>query len=236
MPYILFYTNSDDRLLLSPPDLELALPLLLLSLRDKLIPSPSSNCQLFHIYIDSKASKDGKSSKDKKKKQCIQQHFFIQSLHRENKCFVSVLWIQNEFLCEVFSNAVLLHEDDHYSTTYTVSSDVIHDSWPTDFTEFNTASFMPSSYFFTVDSSPLLYKSGGGWTKSESINAKSQGSQHRKRHNSLYYGKDSRCFVETDNLHSLTSEPRLRKFQNKYNNTVCHISSFLPHDEPTKSI
>lgn len=68
MPYILFYTNSDDRLLLSPPDLELALPLLLLSLRDKLIPSPSSNCQLFHIYIDSKASKDGKSSKDKKKK------------------------------------------------------------------------------------------------------------------------------------------------------------------------
>ena len=60
--------------------------------------------------------------------------------------------------------------------------------------------------------------------------------QCRRRYSSSCYSKDARCFVETNNIHSLTSEPRLRKFSNRYNNTVCHMSSFLPDDETTKSI
>ena len=35
----------------------------------------------------------------------------------------SAIHIQNQFLCEGFSNADVLHEEDHYSTTETVSSD-----------------------------------------------------------------------------------------------------------------
>lgn len=37
-------------------------------------------------YIDAKASKDGKYSKDKE--QLVQQQFFIQGLHRKNKYFI----------------------------------------------------------------------------------------------------------------------------------------------------
>lgn len=37
----------------------------------------------------------------------------------------SVAQIQNEFLWEVFSNAVILHEEDHYSMPGTISGDII---------------------------------------------------------------------------------------------------------------
>lgn len=47
--------------------------------------------------------------------------------------------------------------------------------------------------------------------------------QCRKRRSSLCYGKDDRCFMETNNVHSLTSEPGLRKFLNGYNNMICCI-------------
>ena len=54
--------------------------------------------------------------------------------------------------------------------------------------------------------------------------------------NILYYDKDVRCFVENNNIHYLTSEQRLRKFPNRYNNIICRKSLLLPQDEPTKSI
>ena len=36
---------------------------------------------------------------------------------------ISTIHIQNQFLCEVFFYADVLHEEDHYSTTDTISSD-----------------------------------------------------------------------------------------------------------------
>ena len=60
--------------------------------------------------------------------------------------------------------------------------------------------------------------------------------QRRKHHSLLCYGKDARRFVETNNIHSLTSEPRWRKFFNGYNSTICCMSLFLPCDESTQLI
>ena len=60
--------------------------------------------------------------------------------------------------------------------------------------------------------------------------------QHRRHYSLSCYGKGAGRFVETNILHSLTSEPRLRNFSNGYNNVVCCMSSFIPRDEQTKLI
>ena len=40
--------------------------------------------------------------------------------------------------------------------------------------------------------------------------------------------------MESDTIDSLACKPKMKKFMNGYSNVVCHISSFLPGDEPIK--
>ena len=54
--------------------------------------------------------------------------------------------------------------------------------------------------------------------------------QNKWRFSSLCYSKD-----KADQKHVHTGKSRIKKFSGVYHNAICHITLFLPGDEPTKS-